>query len=93
VRYSGLAGILGYPLIIDTLMVALDVRCAAPPRHALPRVVMERESKSQLSIRVEAELRERLERLAAREDRPLSYLVRRVLRAAAHEAEAGGRAA
>jgi predicted DNA-binding protein len=36
---------------------------------------MERESKSQLSIRVEAELRQQLERLARKEDRPLSYLV------------------
>jgi predicted DNA-binding protein len=43
--------------------------------------------KSQLNVRVERELRERLERLAEREDRPLSSLVRRVLRAAAGEAE------
>jgi predicted DNA-binding protein len=50
---------------------------------------MERESKSQLNIRVEAELRERLERLAREEDRPLSAWVRRVLRAKADQAEAG----
>jgi predicted transcriptional regulator len=50
--------------------------------------------KSQLNVRVEAELRARLERLARDEDRPLSAWVRRALRNAAHAAEAGeGRAA
>jgi predicted HicB family RNase H-like nuclease len=49
--------------------------------------------KSQLNVRVDAELRERLERLAREEDRPLSAWVRRVLRAAAQAHEAGGRAA
>jgi predicted DNA-binding protein len=43
---------------------------------------MEAKSQSQLSIRVEAELRQQLERLAREEDRPLSYLVcRRVIEA------------
>jgi len=44
-------------------------------RRARPHIVlrMERESKSQLSIRVEAELRQQFERLAREEDRPLSY--------------------
>jgi hypothetical protein len=36
---------------------------------------------------VEAELRQQLERLARAEDRPLSYLVRRVLRAEAARAQ------
>jgi predicted transcriptional regulator len=33
-----------------------------------------------LTIRLEPETREALERLAAREDRPLAYLIRRMLR-------------
>jgi Ribbon-helix-helix protein, copG family len=36
-----------------------------------------------LTIRLEPETREALERLAVREDRPLAYLIRRVLRAEA----------
>jgi predicted HicB family RNase H-like nuclease len=35
---------------------------------------------SQINVRVDAELRQQLERLARAEDRPLSSLVRRVLR-------------
>jgi hypothetical protein len=46
---------------------------------------------SQLNCRVEPELRERLERLAAAEDRPLSWLVRRALRAEAARAGADQR--
>jgi predicted transcriptional regulator len=42
--------------------------------------------KSQINVRVDGELRERLERLAAAEDRPLSWLVRRALRAEAARA-------
>jgi predicted transcriptional regulator len=48
---------------------------------------------STLHVRLEPELRNRLEELAAREDRPLSSLVRRVLRAATREAETRGQAA
>jgi hypothetical protein len=47
-----------------------------------------------LTIRLEPETREALERLAVREDRPLTYLIRRVLRAEAAQREpAEGRAA
>ena len=54
---------------------------------------MKAKSQSQLSIRVEAKLRQQLERLARAEDRPLSYLVRRVLRAEAARAQTQERAA
>jgi predicted transcriptional regulator len=40
-----------------------------------------------LSIRLDDELRKRLERLAHAEDRPLSYLIRRALRAEAARRE------
>jgi predicted transcriptional regulator len=40
-----------------------------------------------LTIRLEPETREALERLAVREDRPLAYLIRRVLRAEAAQRE------
>jgi predicted transcriptional regulator len=41
------------------------------------------ESKSQINVRVDGELRAQLERLARAEDRPLSSWVRRALRAEA----------
>jgi predicted transcriptional regulator len=53
---------------------------------------MEAKSQSQLSIRVEADLHERLERLAREKDHPLSYLVRRVLCAEAARAHTQERA-
>jgi predicted transcriptional regulator len=47
-----------------------------------------------LTIRLEPETREALERQAAREDRPLAYLIRRMLRAEAAQRElVDGRAA
>jgi predicted transcriptional regulator len=40
-----------------------------------------------VSVRLESELRERLEELARAEDRPMSYLIRRALRAEAARRE------
>jgi predicted transcriptional regulator len=44
---------------------------------------MERKIDSTVHVRLEAELREQLEALARAEDRPLSYVIRRTLRAEA----------
>jgi predicted transcriptional regulator len=44
---------------------------------------VERKPDATLHVRLEPELRSQLEELAAAEDRPLSYLVRRALRAEA----------
>jgi hypothetical protein len=59
--------------------------------HAAGRIVSRMEN--QINVRVEPELRERLEALARAEDRPLSSLVRRVLRAEAARREQPGEAA
>jgi hypothetical protein len=49
---------------------------------------MEHKRDTTLHVRVEPELHERLARLAAEEDRPLSSWVRRALREAAHPTNA-----
>jgi predicted transcriptional regulator len=51
----------------------------------------QRELTTQLNVRVEPELRERLDRLAQREDRDISYLVRRALWTVAEEKPDGRR--
>jgi predicted transcriptional regulator len=55
---------------------------------------MDRDSKLEpLSIRLEPGLRQQLEAMAKAEDRPVAYLIRRVLRAEAARREQGEAAA
>jgi Ribbon-helix-helix protein, copG family len=59
-------------------------RCVAAKSGVRQRARMSDESKlKSVSVRLDDALRERLEELARAEDRPLSYVIRRTLRAAA----------
>jgi len=69
-------------------------RCVAARPSALFCRAMECKSPdTTLHVRLQPELRSRLEELAAREDRPLSWIVRRALKAATQEIDNRGQAA
>jgi hypothetical protein len=74
---------------------AQTVRCGVcDPRAIADAMNEEHDSRLQpLSIRIDGELRAALEAQARREDRPLSYLIRRALRAEAARREQQGQAA